>query len=86
MIISFTSEKKSVQFCWIPSHVGIRGNEEVDGLAQSATALPPSAGTSLPHSASDFFPRNSPVSSYISGKDHDLEPVLINVARLNKQF
>src|SRR5215469_12866884 len=27
---------KSVEFCWIPSHVGIRGNETVDVLAKRA--------------------------------------------------
>ena len=27
---------KSVEFCWIPSHVGIKGNETVDFLAKRA--------------------------------------------------
>ena len=29
-------QHKSVMFCWVPSHVGIQGNEEVDVLAQLA--------------------------------------------------
>ena len=31
---------KSVRFCWVPSHVGIRGNEVADAEAKSACALP----------------------------------------------
>ncbi|GFX34535.1 RNase H domain-containing protein [Trichonephila clavipes] len=26
-----------IQFCWIPSHIGIKGNEQADSVAQSAT-------------------------------------------------
>ena len=31
---------KDVIFCWVPSHVGIRGNEKADSAAKSALDLP----------------------------------------------
>ena len=31
---------KDVIFCWVPSHVGIRGNEEADRIAKDALKLP----------------------------------------------
>ena len=27
-------------FCWVPSHIGIRGNEKADSVAKSALDLP----------------------------------------------
>ena len=32
-------EGKSVVFCWIPSHIGIRGNEQADRAAKAALDL-----------------------------------------------
>ena len=46
--------KKSVTFCWVPSHVGVSRNEQVDVLARAATTFPCLPFNSLP--ASDFFP------------------------------
>lgn len=46
-------QKKVVQFYWVPSHVGVRGNEQVDGLARDATTAR-SASLSIP--ASDYYP------------------------------
>ena len=46
-------KKKSVQFCWVPSHVGIPGNERVDALARSATVSRTASTYPLP--ASDYF-------------------------------
>ena len=33
-------QHKSVMFCWVPSHVGIQGNERVDALARLALNEP----------------------------------------------
>ena len=46
--------KKSVCFCWIPSHVGIPGNERVDSLARSAVSLEGRFPKAVPFS--DYFP------------------------------
>ena len=46
-------KKKSVQFCWVRSHVGIPGNEHVDALARSATVSRTTSTYPLP--ASDYF-------------------------------
>ena len=31
-----SNQGKKVNFCWIPSHIGIHGNNEADELAKSA--------------------------------------------------
>ena len=45
---------KSVQFCWIPSHVGIAGNELADAAARRAASAPCTRRFPLP--ARDFYP------------------------------
>ena len=46
------SHKQTI-FCWLPSHVGIRGDENADKAAQSALSLQPS-NLKLPYT--DFKP------------------------------
>ena len=41
--------KKDIVFCWVPSHVGIKGNEEADSAAKSALNLP-HARVGIPYS------------------------------------
>ena len=48
---------KSVRFCWIPSHVGIAGNELADAAARRAASNPCSRRLPLP--ARDFYPAAS---------------------------
>jgi hypothetical protein len=45
----FQIEGKSVQFCWVPSHVGIRGNEKADCAAKAALQLPISIDLQIPY-------------------------------------
>ena len=57
---SFLTSHKKVKFCWLPSHVGIRGNEKADAAAKAAIQLPVSLNiqihyTDLKHSINTFF-------------------------------
>ena len=51
---------KSVQFCWIPSHVGITGNERADAAARRAASVP--CTRRLPIPARDLYPA---IRSYV---------------------
>ena len=44
------SRRKSVCFCWVPSHVNIAGNEKADGEAKMAALVHRSASSYLPSS------------------------------------
>ena len=53
-LTSLDQAGKAVQFCWIPSHVGITGNELADAAARRAASAPCTRRFPLP--ARDFFP------------------------------
>jgi len=40
---------KDVTFCWIPSHVGIKGNDRADAVAKAALQIPISTEIKLPY-------------------------------------
>ena len=53
-ITSIHRAGKSVQLCWVPSHVGIAGNELADAAARRAASAPCTRRVVLP--ARDFYP------------------------------
>ena len=68
-------EKYSVLFCWVPSHVGIRGNELADAAAKAALNETLTIMT-LPYS--DFNPL---VKRFISGKWSDFWANHFNIVK-----
>jgi len=50
---SLTKAGKVIEFCWIPSHVNIPGNERADTASKAALCLPV---TSMKLPASEFKP------------------------------
>ena len=70
---------KSVSFCWVPSHVGIRGNELADREAKQATIEADNVQRRIPHS--DL---RRPIRSYILKKWQEkwTSPLLLN----NKKY
>ena len=48
------SVSSEVKFCWVPSHIGVAGNEKADVLAKAASSYVAPADAPLPHR--DHFP------------------------------
>ena len=67
------AERNSIVFCWLPSHVGIRGNKKADIAAKSALTLNIS---DLKIPFTDFKPSIN--TFIISGRCHGMLPCLIN--------
>ena len=52
-----------IHFCWVPSHVGIKGNEEADRIAKEALNKRESSRYSFPYK--DYVPK---VKDFIRNK------------------
>ncbi len=63
---------KTIHFCWIPSHVGIKGNDLADQAAKDATNDDPS---SLPVPYTD---RRRHINSFVRSKWQTLWDVAVN--------
>ena len=48
LALSYIHRKIKVEFCWVPSHVGIDGNERADAAAKAATISRPSTSIKIP--------------------------------------
>ena len=67
LLVRLGSLGRNIQFCWVPSHVGVIGNEEADRLAGMAARSPAIAEIlQIPHK--DFYPsiRNSIYENWLS--------------------
>jgi kelch-like protein 2/3 len=76
------SSCKNIVFCWLPSHVGISGNEKADGAAKSSLSLS-EAKIKVPHS--DLKPLinryvmtkwQSAWNNAVNNKLHAIKPLL----------
>ena len=43
------NHSKKVIFCWIPSHIGIQGNDKADSLAKAALYMVPDKKSKIPY-------------------------------------
>ena len=70
---------KEIALCWIPSHIGIQGNEMVDKQAKTSLSLEP---TSFKIPFSNFKPS---INKYIkNGKLHGITALVINFMTSNQ--
>ena len=72
---------KSLRFCWVPSHVGIHGNELADREAKYAALSGDITFDKLP--PSDL---KGPIRSYVLGKwqEREASPLLANNKKYNE--
>ena len=70
---------KEIVLCWIPSHIGIQGNEMVDKQAKTSLSLEP---TSFKISFSNFKPSIN--ISWKNGKLHGITTLEINFLTSNQ--
>ena len=66
---------KDIIFCWVPSHVGIRGNEKADSAARSALDLP-RAKVSVPYTDIKYSTWQDDWNGAVVNKFHSVKPVL----------
>ena len=66
---------KEIVLCWIPSHIGIQGNETVDKQAKTSLSLEPTF-FKIPYS--NFKPSINIYISWKNGKLHRITALEIN--------
>ena len=49
LVLLHTRRKSKVEFCWVPSHVGISGNERADSAAKDAASLTHTTDVGIPY-------------------------------------
>ena len=93
-IYTIMNNGKLIKFCWIPSHIGIKGNENVDRAARDAIHFPDSGNFKVPYT--DKFPQ---VKKYVhecwqqfwheqnNQKLYEIKPIIgeFNVSSLSRR-
>ena len=74
---------KKITFCWIPSHVGIKGNDDADSAAKKASKTPPTVPFPLPHR--DYYPHLRKYFIDLWQKDWDTNTSHLHTVKPNLQ-